>query len=395
MDVDEKAICVSGMLIDITRLFGRTLQGRLPTGVDRVSLEHVRYFAGRAGALVRFGGRWVTPDEEDSQLLFRVLLEPDKESLKRARWRLGKNYLLRHRAPAKGSIVLNSGHSGLQDSDYVRRSRRYELRPLYVLHDLIPITHPEYCRAGEADLHRRRLDVMLTSSVALIVNSQATVRILEAYAKARLLKIPEYIVAPLAPARLPVPCLERPMQEPYFVVLGTIEPRKNHLLLLHVWRQLVESGCVSVPHLVIIGQRGWECEQIEDLLERCERLRGHVREVRRCSDADLATWLAHAQALLFPSFEEGYGMPVVEALSLGVPVIASDLPVFRELAGAIPEYLDPLDGPAWKRSVLAYSEPEGLERKAQIQRMAGWQAPTWSEHFQRIEELLARCFAGF
>lgn len=383
------------MLIDITRLLGRALAGRLPTGVDRVSLEHVRYFKRRAEALIRFGGRWVIPGEEDSRRLFEALLDSDEVLLKRARWLLGKSYILRHRVPRNGSIVLNSGHSGLQNFDYVRRSQRYGLRPLYVLHDLIPITHPEYCREGEAELHRRRLDVMLTSSVALVVNSQATARILEAYAEVRRLAVPAYIVAPLAPGRLPPPSLERPMREPYFVVLGTIEPRKNHLLLLHVWRQLVESGCGSIPRLVIIGQRGWECEQIEDLLERCESLRGHVREVNRCSDADLATWLAHAQALLFPSFEEGYGMPVVEALSLGVPVIASDLPVFRELAGVIPEYLDPLDGPAWKRAILAYSALGGLERKAQIQRMGSWQAPTWGEHFQRIEELLTRCFPGF
>lgn len=68
------------------------------------------------------------------------------------------------------------------------------------------------------------------------------------------------------------------MIEHYFVVLGTIEPRKNHLLLLQVWRQLIEELGLAAPRLVIIGQRGWECEQVVDLLDRCEVLRGVVLE---------------------------------------------------------------------------------------------------------------------
>ena len=110
-----------------------------------------------------------------------------------------------------------------------------------------------------------------------------------------------------------------------------------------------------------------------------------------CDDAALATWLHHAQALLFPSFAEGYGIPLVEALSLGTPVIASDLPVFHELAGEIPEYLDPMDGLAWKRLVLDYALPGSARRTAQLSRMAGWQAPTWQAHFEQVEAFMARC----
>ena len=178
------------------------------------------------------------------------------------------------------------------------------------------------------------------------------------------------------------------------MVLGTIEPRKNHLLLLHVWRQIVAELGEAAPQLVVIGQRGWECEQVVDLLDRCTALQGHVTELPRCGDQELATWLAHAQALLFPSFTEGFGMPLVEALTLGVPVIASDLPVFREVAGGIPDYLDPIDGLGWYQRVLGYLAVGGPMRCAQRVRMEGFRAPTWGEHFTVVESLLDRVGRG-
>jgi glycosyltransferase involved in cell wall biosynthesis len=133
------------------------------------------------------------------------------------------------------------------------------------------------------------------------------------------------------------------------------------------------------------------------MLERCPGLRGLVHEVPRCADAALARWLRHARALLFPSFAEGYGIPLVEALSVGTPVIASDLPVFRELAGTIPDYLDPLDGPGWRRAILDYAraEDDGRAatpgaRAAQLARLQGWRAPTWAQHFAQVEAFMAR-----
>ena len=95
---------------------------------------------------------------------------------------------------------------------------------------------------------------------------------------------------------------------PYFVMLGTIEPRKNHLLLLHVWRRLV-AETPNAPRLVIVGARGWENEQVADVLDRAESLKAHVVEMSRLRSADLVALLSGARALLAPSFGEGYGLP--------------------------------------------------------------------------------------
>ena len=99
----------------------------------------------------------------------------------------------------------------------------------------------------------------------------------------------------------------------------------------------------QAPDLIIIGQRGWEASEAIAMLDEPGPLQGHVHELGRCTDKEMGDLLTGARAMLMPSFVEGFGLPIVEALQLGVPVIASDLPVFRELAGGILTYLDPGD----------------------------------------------------
>ena len=139
---------------------------------------------------------------------------------------------------------------------------------------------------------------------------------------------------------------------------------------------------------MIIGQLGWESENVVNMLERCEQLKDYVIELPSCTDAELATYLHHAQALLFPSFAEGYGMPLVEAFAFGVPVIASDLPVFKEVAGEIPEYVDPLDGKRWGDLVREYAKSNSQPRARQLSRLGGFKFATWANHFAKVDALL-------
>jgi glycosyltransferase involved in cell wall biosynthesis len=231
----------------------------------------------------------------------------------------------------------------------------------------------------------------LKHASGLIMNSQATLDSLAAEADRAGLNMPPTVIARLASGVTKTAqraSTLRPLQTPYFVMLGTIEPRKNHWFILHVWRRLVEQLGAAAPKLVVIGRRGWECENVIDMLERCQSLKGVVIEEAHCSDEQLHGYLQHAQALLFPSFVEGYGMPLAEALALKVPVIASDLDVFHEIADDIPDYLDPLDGPGWIARIQAYAQPDSAERHAQLHRIERFREPTWAEHFEHVDAFL-------
>jgi glycosyltransferase involved in cell wall biosynthesis len=263
---------VAGILIDISRLLHRGLARRLSTGVDRVSLEYLRRYIGHARAVLTLQGLHVVLSHIATEQIFRRLVE--KETHPAADWAAIACLLamasanMGYARDIDAASLFNTGHMGITYRRCARALRKRGARQVFMIHDLIPITHPEYCRQGELERHRRRMQNALRLGHGIVTNSQDTLASLDAFSRNWALPIPPAIVAPLAPGLPQSLPGRRPIAQPYFVALSTIEPRKNHLLLLHVWRRLIERMGEQAPRLIIIGHRGWECENVVDLLER-------------------------------------------------------------------------------------------------------------------------------
>jgi len=376
------------LLIDISRLIWRTWTGRLPTGIDRVCLAYVDHFAHRAQAVIQRGNlrQILTPALSDA--IFRLIREGGPQFRTRAP-RLAMRAVVAQRGGQLGHdrLYLNVGHTGLDATGLVAWTQRAQVRPVYLIHDLIPLTHPEFCRVGEDIRHHRRMANALASATAIIGNSQATLDDFAAFAEAEGKPCPPMLAALLGGHPLPMDAPPIALDRPYFVTLGTIEGRKNHVLLLQLWRRLITYNAAACPKLIIIGQRGWEAQTALAMLDRLPLLKGHVEVIEDCGDTALAGYLRGARALLMPSFAEGYGLPVVEALGVGTPVVASDLPVFRELAGDLPIYCDPLDGATWLAAIAHHLQP-GEIRAEQLARVRGYTMPSWEAHFAAVEPWL-------
>ena len=377
-------------LLDVSRLVWRVWGGRLPTGIDRVCLEYAEHFGARSQAVVQFKGSTFVFDAEDSDRLFSILLRGfGKHGRTSLIFGLSPAAWLRARkaAPRRGMFYLNVGHTGLDRPDLPAWIERNGLRAIYLIHDLIPITHPQFCRPGEMKKHERRIGNALASARGIISNSQVTLDEMSHFARAEDLPMPPATVALISGHRSSPDVPPCKLDKPYFVTVGTIEGRKNHILLLELWRRLVAELGREAPILLVIGQRGWEADPAFALLDDLAGWNGAVQEIAGANDEELASAIAGARALLMPSFAEGFGLPVIEALQVGTPVIASDLPVFREIAGDMPTYLDPTDSMAWEAAIRDFSGA-ALERDRQLARIRGFQAPTWTSHFRIVEDWL-------
>jgi glycosyltransferase involved in cell wall biosynthesis len=409
------------VLFDATRLMARGAD-RSPTGIDRVTLAYARWLTeepgvrltpvwsrmGRLGLVnrIRFDAvvgrsrvenrtraalgdsRWdalttalnaasgehttVRPLAKSGEIISDVLQYAVALSSAGGR--------LRSARASAGTIYLNVSHFGLGNRHLLQSLKAQGIVNVAMLHDLIPIRHPEYCRPRADRRHAFRVRGMIDHANLVIANSQSTADDLVAYATELGQTAPPICIAPLGlePLFLRPPAgLEA--RRPYFVCVGTIEPRKNLVFLLSVWRRLFDQLGARTPQLVLVGRRGWENEAIIDHLERAPAVVRCVHEMSGLEDRHLASLIGGATALLAPSIAEGFDLPVAEALALGAPVIASDIPVHRELAAGA-TLVDPIDGPGWLAAIT--------EAMLTSRRPAPIDPPTWDRHFAIVGKAL-------
>lgn len=386
--------------LDITRLISRAGRGAW-TGVDRVERAYLRALlaedaplflllrtwlgyvlldrAGARAVLDRLEGRC---DWGQTDLLGRLQRkahpekrrwEADLRRLAVARCRPQSLARMLWRHLPVGTEYLNVGHSNLGPDLAVWG------RCTVLVHDMIPLDFPQFQRTGTVQRFEQKMRAVAAHADRVVCISQATERRVQHWFKLWGRSVPTqvaHIGVDPPPAFAPV---EVP-DGPYFVALGTIEPRKNHALLLDLWDEMGPKA----PPLVIAGARGWADAA---LFQRMDAMRAKgvpILERPGLSDGQVAQVLSRSAGLLFPSLAEGFGLPPAEALRLGCPVICSDLPVFREILGERPIYAAPDDMYLWKQSVLRLVETQKTRRGMTGQQTDGAGLPSWDAHFNAI-----------
>ena len=227
-------------------------------------------------------------------------------------------------------------------------------RTVVTCFDLIPACFPEYLagagRAGEALAYRHFLRRLGEARLVLTPSHETAADV------ARLARVdPARIrVVPLA-APTPVAPVGAPPAGPYVLFTGAIEPHKNAALA-------VEAIARTTSGVRLLMAGPWSARRAQRLRDHAARAgaEGRVAWLGLVDAGRLAALRAGATAVLVPSRKEGFGLPVLEAMQLGVPVLASDTPALREVGGAAARYLSPDDAAGWAAAIDALvADPAG------------------------------------
>ena len=290
----------------------------------------------------------------------------------------------------KGALHLNIGQIGIA---WPPLTRWLEARPdvvsIMMLHDVIPLERPDLVKPSYPRLHANMVAAVSRRANGLIVNSEAAgAAVRRRLAAPRIDLRMSAVHLPVAPVfhRRPEPARDATLA-PYFVVYGAIEVRKNHRLLFRVWHDLVAEHGGRAPRLVVAGSAAWGGRKIIEDLERDPVLSAHVAVLEGLSTAALVTLLRSAVACLAPSLAEGFGLPVTEALALGVPVIASAIPAHQEVARGHALLLGLDDRRAWVDAVAAYAFDGGKLDEAR-RRARAFEGTTWDTYAVSINAFL-------
>jgi len=244
-----------------------------------------------------------------------------------------------------GSPWFHREYGALVASAKARKGVRFGV----LLYDIIPLRRPEFCDAGLVDIFDRWLSTVLPHADVLMAISEASAADIHAYGKEKGWHLAMRPVAipmgtgfgtPAPAARLAGRVY--PKAGSYALIVSTIEARKNHLLLFRVWRRMLEEmPRDKVPTLVFAGRVGWMVADLMQALRNANYLDGKLVLFQDPTDGELTTLYQGARFTLFPSFYEGWGLPVTESLAFGKPPIISNTTSLPEAGGALARYFDP------------------------------------------------------
>jgi glycosyltransferase involved in cell wall biosynthesis len=261
-------------------------------------------------------------------------------------------------------------------------------------HDVIPALFPQYFKGDDALTHIRYLCLAFPAADLVIFSSRSTERDARTFCQARGIQLDATAIFSLGVNTVAVlnsPALPAGLApERYALLVGTIEPRKGHRMICNVWRKLLADGVPQKAcfNLVFAGRKGWLVDDLMRTLEMDSALAQTVKVIMDADDATVAQLYQNAAFCLCPSVYEGYGLPIVEALSHGRAVLASTGGAVPELVRDFSPCLDPADAEAWRSMLRKWIEEPSERETYETKIRTSFRHPTWAESAETFFSLV-------
>ncbi|QKC91422.1 glycosyltransferase family 1 protein [Mesorhizobium sp. NZP2234] len=255
------------------------------------------------------------------------------------------------------------------------------------LYDTVPLRSAAFCHEGMPPLFSAWFQTALAYSTGFVCISRAVAdELLDLLAGIRFprrMKVGYWqLGADFAMDALPSKPRSRSVMRPRFLMVGTLEPRKGHRVALDAFEALWADGFDI--ELVVVGRTGWGISHLVDRIQRHVEFGNRLHLHASVDDGHLGTLYSDCDALIAASFAEGFGLPIVEAGHFGKPVLASDIPVFREVGkgAAAAHFFEMGSSAALADAVKSFLKRPFISKPSKV----SW--PTWSESAAQLESVV-------
>lgn len=379
-------------IIDLSRTFQRLGSGQV-SRIDRVERAYLDEVIAREGwAIVSTirGFLMFEPDRLDrmrQHLDNKHMDASDKASTIRAIASTKTSDLslrkLMWRMP-NGVAYLNVGHTNLNPTTMRAMMEMPDNVKVAMIHDTIALDRPEFGAPGVRTGFIDTLDTAVRFANRIVVPTEAVRDAITARVAGKGFD-PRFIIAPpgvhlgVQPVRI-----ER-SEKPYFLMVGTVEARKNHSLMLDLWERMADRVEEElIPDLRIIGGIGHGGDHFLTRLKKSLTNDRIVHYHGPLPDDEMKSYLAGATALLYPSHTEGFGLSPLEAATMGVPTIAAPLPVLKEQLGNKAVYAELDDLYQWFNAIRDMANETMAQNSRRRAVLMAHDFPTWDAHFQAV-----------
>ena len=256
---------------------------------------------------------------------------------------------------------------------------------IYLIYDLIPLKRPDFFHQAHITTFQQHIKNSLQFACGYITISESIAnelkQLLQKKNKSHLQLNYFYLGANILPQKQTL--AEKPRRtiqdffstkDPIYLTVSTIEPRKNHAFLLKIFDKLWTQGFKG--KLCLVGRSGWLTEELQTKLLKHAQFNKKLIWWQDISDNELQFIYQQASVLLSPTLEEGFGLPIVEALQNNLPVIASDIPTHQEISKGQATLMTVNDTQAWQKAILDHAKRE--------KRVLNYQWITWKESSQLL-----------
>lgn len=288
-------------------------------------------------------------------------------------------------------LLLDSFWSGDSTLNAAANYRRRGGVVVPVVYDLIPISYSQYCDAGLAAAFVNAFPIALSISNSVLTISNAVADEIRTIIAEKSKLMPsalavDYFYLGADFSKEPIHRLFYADNWPddlwehstVFMMVGTVEPRKGHEFVLDAFEQRWRAG--STEKLLILGKVGWKTEMLINRIVNSPYYGVQLFMVNQATDTDLKEAYQRAYACIMASYAEGFGLPIIEAQQQGVPVIASDIPVFREIAGNDAEFFSLGDVASFNKAIDTLQK----NYKTTKAKLENYKWLTWEESTEQL-----------